>query len=302
MKRFKSMLTVTALIFLISSLSLFAQEDKTQNKEQVKNKEQIQTSEQVQSQVKNQNQLKTQHGNNFVDENGDGFKDNAPDADGDGIPNGRDEDYTGAKNRNNGKGFVDLNGDGLNDNAFDSDGDGVADYLDQCPATPYEVEVDRYGCPLDDDLDGVPDHLDQCPGTLPGVQVDEEGCELVINLTPEATPNQLVLSSETSFEFNSAKLKESAYPKLDTLLTQMTEFPTSRWKIVGYADNVGPEDGNIKKSQSCAESVLDYFVSKGIQESRFEVIGMGSKDPVGDNSTPEGRTQNRRVEIKRIDK
>ncbi|MCK7525406.1 MAG: hypothetical protein MZV64_51270 [Ignavibacteriales bacterium] len=52
-------------------------------------------------------------------------KDSAPDADGDGIPNGRDEDYTGAKNRNNGKGFVDLNGDGLNDNAFDSDGDGI---------------------------------------------------------------------------------------------------------------------------------------------------------------------------------
>jgi outer membrane protein OmpA-like peptidoglycan-associated protein len=71
---------------------------------------------------------------------------------------------------------------------------------------------------------------------------------------------------------------------------------------LGYADNVGPEDGNIKKSQRRAESVLNYYVSRGIQESRFEVIGMGSKDPIADNSTPEGRAQNRRVEIIRIDK
>ncbi|MDP3582193.1 MAG: hypothetical protein Q8S39_09685 [Ignavibacteria bacterium] len=57
----------------------------------------------------------TQHGKNFVDKNGDGYNDNAPDADGDGIPNGVDPDYTGAKVQKNK--FVDLNGDGINDNA-----------------------------------------------------------------------------------------------------------------------------------------------------------------------------------------
>ena len=44
----------------------------------------------------------------------------------------------------------------------------------------------------------------------------------------------------------------------------MKEFPMSRWKIVGYTDNVGSEDGNIKMSQMRAESVLNYFVSRGI--------------------------------------
>jgi hypothetical protein len=59
-----------------------------------------------------------QHGPGFVDENGDGFNDNAPDHDGDGIPNGQDPDYLGAKLRGgkNLKGFVDANGDGINDN------------------------------------------------------------------------------------------------------------------------------------------------------------------------------------------
>jgi outer membrane protein OmpA-like peptidoglycan-associated protein len=47
---------------------------------------------------------------------------------------------------------------------------------------------------------------------------------------------------------------------------------------------------------------LNYFVSRGIPKGRFKVIGMGSKDPVADNSTPEGRAKNRRVEIIRIDK
>lgn len=72
-----------------------------------------------------QDETKVTHGYKFIDANNDGYNDNAPDADGDGIPNGKDEDYTGAKIRKNGKGFVDLNGDGINDNAFDSDGDGI---------------------------------------------------------------------------------------------------------------------------------------------------------------------------------
>ena len=55
-----------------------------------------------------------QHGIHFVDNNGDGYNDNAPDHDGDGIPNGLDPDYVGPKLQR-GK-FIDLNGDGINDN------------------------------------------------------------------------------------------------------------------------------------------------------------------------------------------
>ena len=253
-----------------------------------------------------------------VDENGcplDSDKDGVPDYldDCPGTPNGASVDKTGCpldSDRDGIPDYTDLcpntpSGIDVDDFGcpFDSDGDGVFDYQDKCPDTPYEVEVDKYGCPVDDDLDGVPDYLDQCPGTLPGVQVDEQGCELVIIMepTPEFNPNQLILSSETSFEFNSAKLKEAAYPELDKLLEQMKKYPLSRWKIVGYTDNVGSEDGNIKMSQMRAESVLNYFVSRGIPKVRFEVIGMGSKNPIADNNTPEGRAQNRRVEINRID-
>jgi outer membrane protein OmpA-like peptidoglycan-associated protein len=185
----------------------------------------------------------------------------------------------------------------------DQDADGVPDYLDKCPNTPYEIEVDKNGCPMDSDLDGVPDYKDQCPGTLPGVQVDDKGCEFVIAPpVPEINLEQLVLSSETSFEFNSAQLKTSTYPELDKILEQMKKYPTSRWRIEGYTDNVGSEEGNLKMSKMRAESVLNYYVSRGIPKGRFEIIGMGSRQLVADNNTPEGRAKNRRVEIKRIDK
>ena len=61
----------------------------------------------------------------FVDANADGINDNAMDDDGDGIPNGKDPDWTGTRLNTNGRGFVDANGDGINDNAPDADGDGI---------------------------------------------------------------------------------------------------------------------------------------------------------------------------------
>jgi hypothetical protein len=75
-----------------------------------------------------------EHGANFVDENGDGYNDNAPDHDGDGIPNGQDPDYVrpgNAKGNSRGLGFVDEDGDGINDNAPDADGDGIPNGQDE---------------------------------------------------------------------------------------------------------------------------------------------------------------------------
>ena len=64
----------------------------------------------------------TQHGTKFVDEDGDGFNDNAPDHDGDGIPNGLDPDYKGPGKEKKKK-FVDLDGDGIDDNIYNENGD-----------------------------------------------------------------------------------------------------------------------------------------------------------------------------------
>jgi len=188
---------------------------------------------------------------------------------------------------------------------YDLDADGIPDYMDRCPDTPYSVEVNNYGCPMDSDLDGVPDYLDQCPGTLPGMQVDEKGCEITPK-TPEPivveheSLDAFILSSGTSFAFNSADLKPDAYPELENLLKEMKKYPMSRWKIEGYTDNIGSEGGNLRISKMRADAVANYFISRGIPKGRFVIEGLGSKNPIADNKTERGREKNRRVVITRL--
>ena len=78
-----------------------------------------------------------QAGHKFIDANGDGINDNAPDHDGDGIPNGQDPDYvrTGS---GRGHGFIDVDGDGINDYAQDADGDGIPNGRDEDYIRPQD--------------------------------------------------------------------------------------------------------------------------------------------------------------------
>jgi outer membrane protein OmpA-like peptidoglycan-associated protein len=185
---------------------------------------------------------------------------------------------------------------------YDLDADGVPDYLDRCSGTPYNVQVDQNGCPVDSDKDGVPDHLDLCPDTPPGANVDSDGCEIIEEepAIDQEVIKEVTLSSSTSFGFNSATLLPGAFAELDKLVAIMKEQPVSRWRIEGHTDNVGSDASNKKLSLMRAESVLNYFLSKGISKNRFEVVGLGKEFPVADNKTEEGRSKNRRVRILKI--
>jgi len=103
----KNLLVVLSILVALMAGNLFAQDSLVvQSKKQYRYKNQVKTANGVQSQ--------SVKGQGFVDEDGDGYNDNAPNTDGDGIPNGQDEDYEGAKARKgNAKGFVDADGDGI---------------------------------------------------------------------------------------------------------------------------------------------------------------------------------------------
>ena len=69
--------------------------------------------------------------------------------------------------------------------------------------------------------------------------------------------------------------------------------------IEGYTDNTGAEKANVLLSQKRAKAVHEYLVTKGgIDTSRLTSEGYGPANPVADNKTAEGRTLNRRVELK----
>lgn len=75
--------------------------------------------------------------------------------------------------------FVDLSEDGYDNTLMgDEDGDGYFDGYDDCPHTPFGVETDTAGCPLDDDYDGIPNYKDDEPNSRYGAFVDERGVEM----------------------------------------------------------------------------------------------------------------------------
>jgi OOP family OmpA-OmpF porin len=67
--------------------------------------------------------------------------------------------------------------------------------------------------------------------------------------------------------------------------------------ITGYTDNVGASDYNSTLSLQRAEAVRDYLISLGADPKKFQVSGAGEAKPIADNSTQEGRANNRRVEV-----
>jgi len=178
---------------------------------------------------------------------------------------------------------------------YDLDKDGIPDYQDKCPNTPENIQVDKNGCPLDSDLDGVPNYKDDCPETPAGAAVDENGCPPVVEV------KEMVLRSGANFATGSAQLLPSAYPELDKMVKVMKEEKNSRWRIEGHTDASGSAEINKKISKQRAESILNYFLSKGISRTRFEAVGLGEDYPIADNSTEDGKARNRRVLIIRID-
>ena len=198
---------------------------------------------------------------------------------------------------------------------LDSDGDGVYDHLDQCPDTPRGVKVDERGCPLDSDGDGVYDYMDRCPDTPKGVKVDARGCPLDTDGdgvydhldkcpdTPKgASVNKVGCWVLKGVLFDTGKwdIKPQAYPTLNEVVSILKNNPSMNLEIQGHTDNRGSAAFNQGLSENRAKAVMDYLVENGIDEGRLSAKGYGFSRPAASNDTPEGRSLNRRVELKPV--
>ncbi len=97
---------------------------------------------------------------------------------------------------------------------------------------------------------------------------------------------------------NSDILLPSSAGDLQKLAEYLTKNDSLSATIYGHTDNVGKADANMKLSQRRAESVKRFLTSLGIDGKRLNAVGVGDKEPKGDNNTEEGRLMNRRVEVK----
>ena len=117
------------------------------------------------------------------------------------------------------------------------------------------------------------------------------------------TPTPYVLSKESGLTFDTgqATVRPESRAALETLADRLLHVPLERvYEITGHTDNVGNEAFNQKLSRARAETVKVFLVKRGIASDRLTTRGLGSQAPKAENTTPEGREQNRRIEITQV--
>ena len=122
---------------------------------------------------------------------------------------------------------------------------------------------------------------------LPGAQVERvgEGIRLVLG------------ENAVRFDTNKSTLTAAAKANLDKLIPVFNQYPDTNIQIYGYTDSTGAAEYNLNLSNQRAASVKAYLAGKGLNAARFTTTGLGIADPIATNDTPEGRSQNRRVEF-----
>lgn len=119
-----------------------------------------------------------------------------------------------------------------------------------------------------------------------GVSVSRDGDNIVLNMPGNIT-----------FETGSAALNASFFDVLDAVGTVLEEYDKTLVEITGHTDSTGADDFNQELSERRAAAVGSYLERRGVVVERMVIIGYGETRPIASNSTPEGRAENRRVEI-----
>jgi outer membrane protein OmpA-like peptidoglycan-associated protein len=115
-----------------------------------------------------------------------------------------------------------------------------------------------------------------------------------------AAIGQTIVMNKIFFETGKSAINKESSSDLDKLVLFLKDNATIKLEISGHTDNVGSEIKNKALSLSRAKSILDFLVKNSISNERLKAKGYGPSEPISSNETPEGRAQNRRVEIKLI--
>ena len=119
---------------------------------------------------------------------------------------------------------------------------------------------------------------------------------LYVDLQP-IKKNTVVILRNLLFDTDKTVIRNVSTQSLEDMYQLLEKNPNMRIRITGHTDNVGSERYNKKLSEGRAKSVFDEMVKRGIDPSRMEWNGRGSKEPIESNKTEEGRAENRRVEF-----
>ncbi len=215
-----------------------------------------------------------------------------PDTDGDGIPDSQDS-------------CVDVPGLKHFHGCPDSDGDGIPNADDACPYVPGPAK--SQGCP-DTDNDGIADNEDKCPNE-PGPP-SNNGCPVPPPPPPPpaqpttrpsttwsnpAPMNEHSMNEPILFEVGKARISEVSMPVMAAAIMELNTHENAFIVIDGHTDITGGNAINDALSYRRANAVRKYLMDMGANPARILAVGHGSRQPVGDNGTIEGRARNRRA-------
>lgn len=119
-----------------------------------------------------------------------------------------------------------------------------------------------------------------------GVSVTRVGNQIMLNMPGNVT-----------FDTNRAEINAGFYDVLNSVAVVLKEYEKTTVDVIGHTDSVGSEAYNQRLSENRARSVAEYLSGQGVMSARLLIAGMGEAQPIAANATPEGRAQNRRVNI-----
>jgi outer membrane protein OmpA-like peptidoglycan-associated protein len=100
-----------------------------------------------------------------------------------------------------------------------------------------------------------------------------------------------------NFDTGKATIRPDSEPVLTEVVTLLQKQPDWYLMVAGHTDNAGTDAVNTPLSQQRAQSVIAWLSAKGIDKARLAPAGFGARKPLADNSTEDGRTKNRRVDL-----
>lgn len=176
--------------------------------------------------------------------------------------------------------------------------DGTENIVDKAKEGAGDV-VDAAGDAVEGATDALSDAAKAAREKLSGFsfEVGTFGDRISKFLSGEAEGDGRFAFDNVTFETGSANITEESKEQLNQLATMLKAYPKVNIGVEGFTDNTGDAAANVTLSQERATMVKAYLVGQGIDADRMEAQGFGADNPVADNSTEEGRAQNRRIEV-----